>query len=492
MDLERISVTLRPRTSWEAIDLGLQLVRRFFAPVYTAWLILFLPLTISIHLVLGAEPGIAFVVIWWLRPLFDRAVLAVLGPAVFGAAPKPAEILRGLPTFFGQFMGPRRWMSIFASLTWRRFAPWRSYLLPVDQLEMLDMGPRRERVAVLARSHRDVATGLSLLCLALEGTLYFAIIIFALLLKPDSLQFDLWNWLFESGTTEARVAHVVLYSVAHSIVEPLFVAGGFGLYLNRRIELEGWDLELAFRRLASRRAALVGAALVLIGVAFSMSGHAKNQEPVDPQAAIRSVLSGDEFQDFDEEWVWRFKRDEPDVEVYEPDDDTDLQFLEVIGNAFAKLMYFLGIVVLLLIVFFIVRALINARAPPREGKHDSAVTPSTLFGLDLRAESLPEDIVAAARAAWPADPRLAFSLLYRGALGHLVHRRGFKISESATEGECVALVRRGQPDLAEDFATLTFAWQRLAYGDRIPTDGLFNQLADRWEVILRAPSEVAA
>ena len=32
----------------------------------------------------------------------------------------------------------------------------------------------------------------------------------------------------------------------------LFVASGFMLYLNRRTQLEGWDVELEFKKLAQR------------------------------------------------------------------------------------------------------------------------------------------------------------------------------------------------------------------------------------------------
>jgi hypothetical protein len=31
-------------------------------------------------------------------------------------------------------------------------------------------------------------------------------------------------------------------------LEPFYVAGGFALYLNRRAELEAWDIEQEFRR----------------------------------------------------------------------------------------------------------------------------------------------------------------------------------------------------------------------------------------------------
>ena len=32
------------------------------------------------------------------------------------------------------------------------------------------------------------------------------------------------------------------------LVEPFFVAAGFAMYLNRRVELEAWDIEQEFRR----------------------------------------------------------------------------------------------------------------------------------------------------------------------------------------------------------------------------------------------------
>ncbi|MEO0813858.1 MAG: hypothetical protein AAFY60_13410, partial [Myxococcota bacterium] len=333
MDLERVSVALRPRSSWESIDLGLQLVRRFALPVYLAWFAAFVPLLVLVHGVLIEEPAVAFVLMWWLRPLLDRAVLWVLGPAVFGAAPRPKDILWRWPRFVADlFASP---MQLVASLTWRRFSPWRSYLLPVDVLERLALGARRERVAVLARTHRDVASGLTTLCVALEGTLYLAGIFFVALLVPESQQFDIWEWLFSSEDSAARWAHVLFLAAAHCVVEPLFVAGGFGLYLNRRIELEGWDLELAFRRLVSRRSpALLAGVLAAF---FVLPAHAQSEGAAKPQKAIERVLEGEEFSDFEEEWVWRWKRPpEEEVEEYDPEDEPDLSVFGLLGKAFAK------------------------------------------------------------------------------------------------------------------------------------------------------------
>jgi hypothetical protein len=52
--------------------------------------------------------------------------------------------------------------------------------------------------------------------------------------------------------TWLEAAFCLLYLLVISIVEPFYVAAGFSLYLNRRTELEGWDIELGFRTLAAR------------------------------------------------------------------------------------------------------------------------------------------------------------------------------------------------------------------------------------------------
>ena len=47
---------------------------------------------------------------------------------------------------------------------------------------------------------------------------------------------------------EIQFVFALAYAVSVAVVEPFYVAAGFGLYLNRRVELEAWDLEQEFRR----------------------------------------------------------------------------------------------------------------------------------------------------------------------------------------------------------------------------------------------------
>jgi hypothetical protein len=108
--------------------------------------------------------------------------------------------------------------------------------------------------------------------------------------------------------------------------------------------------------------------------------------------------------------------------------------------------------------------------------------PQTIFGLDVRPASLPDDVAAAARAALAAgDVTGALSLLYRGALSTLIHAGGVDFRSGDTEGECW---RRAAPVLSRDgsayFRSLLDAWLLAAYAHRPPPTGELSALCDRW------------
>ena len=73
--------------------------------------------------------------------------------------------------------------------------------------------------------------------------------------------------------------------------------------------------------------------------------------------------------------------------------------------------------------------------------------PTSIAGLALEPESLPDDIVAGARQLWSdGDHRAALSVLYRGAIIELL-TRGMVLPESATEGD---VIRRASTRLGDD------------------------------------------
>ena len=91
--------------------------------------------------------------------------------------------------------------------------------------------------------------------------------------------------------------------------------------------------------------------------------------------------------------------------------------------------------------------------------------PTHVRTLDIRPDSLPADIgAAAAGLLQQGDALAALSLLYRGALSRLVHRCSVPIRASSTEAECLALARPRVPAATQAYAaTLVALWQRCVY-----------------------------
>lgn len=101
-----------------------------------------------------------------------------------------------------------------------------------------------------------------------------------------------------------------------------------------------------------------------------------------------------------------------------------------------------------------------------------AEAPTHVREMDIRPESLPDDIGDAALALWAEnDHRAALALLYRGLLSRLVHSHGVPIRESTTEADCLRLaVPHLGADAAEYSAWLVRVWQHAVYGAKEPTD----------------------
>ena len=96
--------------------------------------------------------------------------------------------------------------------------------------------------------------------------------------------------------------------------------------------------------------------------------------------------------------------------------------------------------------------------------------------VELAPETLPADVPrAAAELAAAGRLREALSLLYRGALSELVHKRGVQLLASHTEGEAVHMA-----DMPY-FALLVDAWRRCAYARRMPSAEEIQSLATAYQ-----------
>ena len=130
-----------------------------------------------------------------------------------------------------------------------------------------------------------------------------------------------------------------------------------------------------------------------------------------------------------------------------------------------------------LVVVFVVR-LLQERSPSMGPSRK--IIPTHVHDLDIRPESLPDNIGAAARTLWDGgDHRGALSLLYRGLLSRLVHVHNVPIRDSSTEGDTLQLtVTRLRDDKRDYVAQLVQIWQRAVYGGQPPETGSLYELCD--------------
>jgi len=128
-----------------------------------------------------------------------------------------------------------------------------------------------------------------------------------------------------------------------------------------------------------------------------------------------------------------------------------------------------------LLVIFIARVVMQNRMPERNRRF---IAPTHVQDLDIRPESLPPDIGAAARALWDrGEQRAALALLYRGLLSRLAHGYEVPIRDSSTEGDCLVLAARKLDAARVVYVTqLIRIWQQAIYG------GVSIETAQVWEL----------
>jgi hypothetical protein len=238
--VDALGVRLRPRTAMEACDLGVRLCQSSARSVYRSYLAAALPimlLSVASFELAGWLPSL---LIWWLKPWLDRTILFALSRAVFNQPTTVADVWRAQRQVW--------WSQLWFTLTVQRVSLWRSLTQPVYQLEGGSVWKARRRVQQLRRG----AAGSALL-----ATQAFALSEMAVMVALISLLFwfapagrapDALELLRGESSPALQLALQVMYAAAVLFVEPFYVAAGFALYLNRRAELEAWDIEQEFRR----------------------------------------------------------------------------------------------------------------------------------------------------------------------------------------------------------------------------------------------------
>lgn len=514
MRLTDASVAIRPRTPWEAMDLGVLMARQHRRLLMSSWAIVTLPIFVLLSLIFWDSPSTAIIVFWWLKPAFERLPLAILSKSLFGETPSLKQALLQWP----RLLKPQ----LLASLTWRRFSMSRSFTLPVQQLEGLAGLPRQRRLAVLRQRDAKAARWLTLLGMHLELLLWFGLISLLYLLIPPQIELD-WNWqkLIHGGDQQWRwLEHLsnALYLLVLIFWEPIYVACGFSLYLNRRTVLEAWDIELIFRRLRQRLSGVAACLLLAASLWLMPAGSPAwaDEPPAPPESPrllqqtltskaaqddIHAVLQAPPFKNTQTIDRWRFAETAKPAEK-KTDDKTPPAWLVQLLKLFdsqrlgylaqlIEVVLWAGVIGLIALLIYRYRDWLQAFVSRRQPRLKAlATTPPQLFGLALAAETLPHDIATSAEQLWATQPREALGLLYRGLLSRLLHDFQLPLNSADTEGQVLQKITRLQHPALQGFSQeLTHHWQNLAYGHRLPPVHVQQQLCDHWRQLFSARSK---
>jgi len=242
MQVDALALHLRPRSMAEATDLGVRLVQAnarsvwaTFVPLYAVVVLIALA---SVELA-GWLPGL---IIFWLKPWLDRSLLYVLSRAVFGTPTQWSDLWRDRRSVW--------WQQLAASLIARRLSPWRSYTQPAAQLEGQRGSAAKARRRQLLKDKQGQALGMHLVFAQIEMIVMIGAMALVLWFIPGDDGSSRTSW-FETLLRDESLSLALLSSAVYAgvvlLVEPFYVAAGFAMYLNRRVELEAWDIEQEFR-----------------------------------------------------------------------------------------------------------------------------------------------------------------------------------------------------------------------------------------------------
>lgn len=491
MQLDALAVRLRPRTPLEAADVGIRLSQASASSIYSCYGLAALPIMVVAFASFEINAWLPSLVIWWAKPWLDRTILFVLSRAAFGVRTSPADLLRSQRLVW--------WQGFLFAWTVRRLSLWRSLTGPVYQLEGFSILKGRARV----RQIRTRAMGAALMMTSVFGLAEAAL---------WSAVFSLVFWFAPAGSEvtfdqllagEARTAVMLMtiaYAIAVLFLEPFYVAAGFGMYLNRRAELEAWDIEQEFRR-AFAPARLSTAALVVVLVAATPLPIAAGQrEPAAARStpdraevsrAIEAVKEDPNLATERTIKTLRWKESSSPKSSKTPRWFSWLVGLFAWLGQSARVLVWCAAAALAGLVAVYLTRIVRARL--RDDTGSTFVAPTHIRDMDIRPETLPDDIGRAARALWQrGEQRAALALLYRGMLSRLVHVHAVPILDSSTEGDCLALAAVRLPDdRSEYLSRLVRAWQRFGYGSEPVDSAAVHQLCDEFASALR-PVAIAA
>lgn len=489
---DELMIMPRPRSPWQAIDVGFKIARAHYLQLLVLWMTLALPFLFLAEMInlMGTLWGIAFW--WWFKPFYELPLLLYLSKVIFSEDVQLKDCIRqSLRQFWTM-------MKTFTGLS--RLSLTRSTTSPIVFLEKLKGDKRRSRAQVLTDGRTHSYT-MMLGCLHVEFILTYTIIAIALLLAPEYLEDIIPDLLTDKLPITAQFLADSTVVIASGLVAPFFVSAGFIIYINRRMRLEAWDVEHQFKQISASytNKARVGIssisalAILCIGLFIIPSEHS---HAVDKNAAqeitlenakadITSVLADRDFGGTDTRRVPKFIKDADKQNSADISALSD--FINALATALEVFLWLAAFLTVVLIVQFIIRFVPDWNISETVAKPKSHLKSAEHHPL---TQTLPDDIASQAKALLAkGDNRGAISMLFRGALRFLMNEHNVEIATSATEQDCISTLQP-HADIPQitAFSQLVRHWQREAYAHIYHSQEEVTQLITDWENNFSKPS----
>lgn len=465
-------VELRLRTPDEGADVGILLARKYWWPLLGAWAVFAIPFFVLAYFI--PSTFWALVLFWWFKPLYERLPLQVVSASIFQQKFDTKSMLKGIFQY-----DTLSWLTIY------RICPGRSTLTPIAALEGLDSGSgmiRRRRQLVkssIINSYFLLHVGMFacefiMICTGTIVYMKFFEPVAAENLLPWEQLVSQWSWVWGAQSGKLLLLSIMLASSA--IIAPFYVCGGFGLYINRRIGLEGWDLYLGFQRMISRLSVVCVALLIFVPIVNIVAEEAIDDSPTQYGSQSEVSAEIDEIvkqQVFEQRTVRRMRPSEQNAPNYW-------------SGIMKGVSYLIMLVLILLIAGLIVWVVIKLRiwefVKRRRTASTSVDVNVSIFEDEQSGYELPSNVIAEASLAWEQGrSRQALSLLYQGSLRYLIAKHSCPIQTCDTERICARAIARHVPALSEVFGQLSLHWQQVAYGNKTLADADFQQLLSVYE-----------
>jgi hypothetical protein len=280
------------------------------------------------------------------------------------------------------------------------------------------------------------------------------------------------------------------YCFNYMLVESLYVSMGLALYINCRVEMEGWDLELLFRKFAGRISAALKLLVLVSGLfLFIFPAHTLGEETDEtpkaylpeetmpagkvPAEKLNEILQSEEFGGMKDGWTIAGKNRNEEAKAV-PELDLD-PWVKKIKEALGAALRAIVIVLIAACAVFILIWLWKHRNVNQKGgkKRDG-----DFYANPLVTGENPESLFRKAETLFARGLiREAWAACISGAIGSYTKYFSIVFPLDATEYGCLELARSHSGGrIAENgFGELVRHWVFLAYGGKPPPEGSFEK-----------------